>query len=73
GWLPECRGATAMQFIQGGSSESSLKCGFCPNIPLEQVVALNISSDDLYTALLANPELQPPNLNLQGRQAHAWK
>ena len=23
GWLPECRGATAQQWIQGGSSKSS--------------------------------------------------
>lgn len=39
----------------------------------DQAAALNVSADDLYTALLADAELQPPNWNLQGRQADAWK
>jgi hypothetical protein len=39
----------------------------------EQAASLNVSADALYTALLADAELQPPNWNLQGRQANAWK
>ncbi|KAI3613017.1 glycoside hydrolase family 92 protein, partial [Moniliophthora roreri] len=34
---------------------------------------LNVSGDDLYNALLADAELQPPDWNLQGRQANTWK
>jgi hypothetical protein len=39
----------------------------------DQVNALNVSATDLYNALLADAEKQPPNWNLQGRQANAWK
>jgi hypothetical protein len=39
----------------------------------DQASALNVSATDLYNALLANAEKQPPNWNLQGRQANAWK
>lgn len=35
--------------------------------------ALDVSAIDLYTALLADAELEPLNWNLQGRQANAWK
>jgi len=72
GWLPECRGATAQQFIQGGSNGDPILGEFFVKYS-EQAAALNVSADDLYTALLADAELQPPNWNLQGRQANAWK
>ena len=39
----------------------------------DQASALNVSATDLYNTLLANAEKQPPNWNLQGRQANAWK
>ena len=39
----------------------------------EHASALNVSGTDLYNALLAAAELQPPNWDLQGRQANAWK
>jgi hypothetical protein len=39
----------------------------------EQAAALNVSPDDLYNALLADAEVEPPNWNLQGRQAGVWK
>ena len=39
----------------------------------DQASALNVSATDLYNALLANAEKQPPNWDLQGRQANAWK
>lgn len=39
----------------------------------EHAAAMGVSADDLYTALLADAELQPPNWNLQGRQAEIWK
>jgi hypothetical protein len=39
----------------------------------EHLAALNVSSDAVYAALIADAELQPPNWDLQGRQANAWK
>ena len=34
---------------------------------------LNVSATNLYAALLADAEDQPPNWDLQGRQANIWK
>ena len=39
----------------------------------EHAAALNVSVDALYAALLADAEDQPPNWDLQGRQANVWK
>ncbi|KAH0583232.1 hypothetical protein H2248_011113 [Termitomyces sp. 'cryptogamus'] len=72
GWLPECRGATAMHFIQGGSNGDPILGEFF--VKFHQFSAsLNVSDDDLYNALLADAEIEPPNWNVQGRQANAWK
>ncbi|KAG7090436.1 hypothetical protein E1B28_009555 [Marasmius oreades] len=72
GWLPECRGATAQQWIQGGSNADPILGEFWVKFH-ERATALNVSGDDLYNALLADAENEPPNWNLQGRQANAWK
>ncbi|KAF9461880.1 glycoside hydrolase family 92 protein [Collybia nuda] len=72
GWLPECRGATAQHFIQGGSNADPILGEFFVKFH-DQAAAMGVSADDLYTALLADAELQPPNWNLQGRQADIWK
>ncbi|KAI0697371.1 glycoside hydrolase family 92 protein [Cytidiella melzeri] len=72
GWLPECRGATAQQFIQGGSNGDPILSEFFVKYH-EHLTALNVSSEGLYNALLADAELQPPNWDLQGRQAGLWK
>lgn len=39
----------------------------------EQAATLQVSPDDLYNALVADAENEPPNWNLQGRQAGIWK
>lgn len=39
----------------------------------QQADALSVPADALYNALLADAELQPPNWDLQGRQANIWK
>ncbi|KAH8112965.1 glycoside hydrolase family 92 protein [Phellopilus nigrolimitatus] len=72
GWLPECRGATAQQFIQGGSNGDPILGEFFVKF-YEQADALNFSAADLYSALLADAEDQPPDWDLQGRQANIWK
>ncbi|KAL4242836.1 Peptide-N(4)-(N-acetyl-beta-glucosaminyl)asparagine amidase [Abortiporus biennis] len=72
GWLPECRGATAQHFIQGGSNGDPILAEFFVKFH-EHAAALNVSSSALYTALLADAETQSPNWDLQGRQANIWK
>ncbi|KAF5372700.1 hypothetical protein D9615_009853 [Tricholomella constricta] len=72
GWLPECRGATAMHFIQGGSNADPILGEFFVKFH-EHAEAMGVSADDLYNALLADAEDEPPNWNLQGRQANVWK
>ncbi|CAA7263424.1 unnamed protein product [Cyclocybe aegerita] len=72
GWLPECRGATVMHFIQGGSNADPILAEFFVKFQ-KQAETLQVSATDLYDALLADAELQPPNWNLQGRQADLWK
>ncbi|KAF9044979.1 glycoside hydrolase family 92 protein [Panaeolus papilionaceus] len=72
GWLPECRGATAQHFIQGGSNGDPILGEFYVKFA-SHAKALGVSPEDLYTALLADAELQPPNWNLQGRQVNLWK
>ncbi|KAI0703899.1 glycoside hydrolase family 92 protein [Cerioporus squamosus] len=72
GWLPECRGATVKQFIQGGSNGDPILAEFFVKFQ-QQADALSVPADALYNALLADAELQPPNWDLQGRQANIWK
>ncbi|KII83240.1 glycoside hydrolase family 92 protein [Plicaturopsis crispa FD-325 SS-3] len=72
GWLPECRGATVQQWIQGGSNGDPILAEFAVKFA-PQAATLNVSLDALYTALLADAELTPPNWDLQGRQAGVWK
>ncbi|KAF8624690.1 hypothetical protein AX17_007021 [Amanita inopinata Kibby_2008] len=72
GWLPECHGATALQFVQGGSHGDPIVAEFFVKYA-EHAAALGVSADDLYNALLADAEIQPPDWNLQGRQADIWK
>ena len=39
----------------------------------EHASDLNVSTTDLYAALLADAEVQPSNWDLVGRQANIWK
>ncbi|OBZ76795.1 hypothetical protein A0H81_02962 [Grifola frondosa] len=72
GWLPECRGATAKQWIQGGSNGDPILGEFYVKFH-EHADALNVSSTALYEALLADAEDQPPDWDLEGRQVNIWK
>jgi predicted alpha-1,2-mannosidase len=72
GWLPECREATVMQYIQGGSNADPILGEFLVKFT-KQAKSLGVSSSALYKALLVNAEEQPKNWNLQGRQTDAWK
>ncbi|KAI0634493.1 glycoside hydrolase family 92 protein [Trametes polyzona] len=72
GWLPECRGATAKQWIQGGSDGDPILGEFFVKYAY-QPESLGVKSEALYKALLADAEDQPPDWNLQGRQVNVWK
>ncbi|KAI0062314.1 glycoside hydrolase family 92 protein [Artomyces pyxidatus] len=71
GWLPECRGATQQQWVQGGSNGDPILAEFFVKFT-NQSTALNVTTDALYNALLADAEKQAPNFDLQGREALAW-
>ncbi|EIM87038.1 glycoside hydrolase family 92 protein [Stereum hirsutum FP-91666 SS1] len=71
GWLPECRGATDMHFIQGGSDADPILGEFFVKFA-SQASSLGVDPDGLYNALLADAENLPPNWDVQGRQVDAW-
>ncbi|KAI0672074.1 glycoside hydrolase family 92 protein [Trametes maxima] len=72
GWLPECRGATAQQWMQGGSDGDPILGEFFVKFA-SRAAELNVSAEALYAALVKDVEEQSPNWNLMGRQANAWK
>ncbi|VDB96722.1 unnamed protein product [Peniophora sp. CBMAI 1063] len=72
GFIPECRGATQQQYIQGGSDGDPIVSEFFVKFA-NQSSDLGVDPSALYTALLASAENTPDDWNLQGRQADAWK
>lgn len=72
GWLPECRGATVQQLIQGGSNGDPILGEFFVKFQA-QAASLNVSGEALYSALLPDAENEAPDWDLQGRQADPWK
>ncbi|KAF4581463.1 hypothetical protein EYR40_009749 [Pleurotus pulmonarius] len=72
GFLPECRSATVMQHVQGGSNGDPILAEFYVKFSHE-AAHLNVSSSDLYLALLADAENSPQDWELQGRQIKPWR
>ncbi|KAI0260072.1 glycosyl hydrolase family 92-domain-containing protein [Gloeopeniophorella convolvens] len=72
GWLPECRGATQQQWVQGGSNGDPILAEFFVKFS-KQAASLNVPASSLYTALVADAENLPPDFDLQGRQVDTWK
>ncbi|KAF8603565.1 glycoside hydrolase family 92 protein [Ceratobasidium sp. AG-I] len=72
GWLPECRGATVQQYMQGSSNADPILAEFFVKWG-HRATELEVSVDDLYAALITDAEKQPENWNLQGRQTEVWK
>ncbi|KAF8070109.1 glycoside hydrolase family 92 protein [Lyophyllum atratum] len=72
GWMPECRANNLPGWTQGGSSADNIVSHFAVNYHNE-AERLGISLDDLYSALLADGELNPPEWNIQGRQVNVYK
>ncbi|KIY66915.1 glycoside hydrolase family 92 protein [Cylindrobasidium torrendii FP15055 ss-10] len=72
GWLPEGREMGTQLYIQGGSHGDPILADFFVKYQ-HYAEKLGVSADNLYAALLADAEDTPPNWNVQGRQADAWK
>ncbi|KAF9467382.1 glycoside hydrolase family 92 protein [Collybia nuda] len=72
GWMPECRANNLPGWTQGGSSADNIVSHFAVNYHNE-AGRLGINLDDLYGALLADGELNPPEWNIQGRQVNVYK
>ncbi|KAF8832765.1 hypothetical protein HHX47_DHR1001504 [Lentinula edodes] len=70
-WLPECRGATIQQWVQGGSNADPILGEFFVKYN-DHAAALNVSISDLYSSLLTDSQNEPGDWDLQGRQAVAW-
>lgn len=72
GWMPECRANNLPGWTQGGSSADNIVSHFAVNYHNE-AERLGINLNDLYSALLADGELNPPEWNIQGRQVNVYK
>ncbi|KAL0956653.1 hypothetical protein HGRIS_002785 [Hohenbuehelia grisea] len=72
GWMPECRANNLPGWTQGGSSADSIVSHFAVNYHNE-AQKLGINLDELYSALLADGDLNPPEWNTQGRQVNVYK
>ncbi|KAF8632830.1 hypothetical protein AX15_001660 [Amanita polypyramis BW_CC] len=72
GWLPECRGATVQQWVQGGSHGDPILAEFFVKFS-DKASELGVTADSLYNALLADAEQQASDWDLQGRQVDIWK
>ncbi|KAI5117324.1 hypothetical protein M0805_002339 [Coniferiporia weirii] len=72
GWLPECRGATVKQFVQGGSSGDPILAEFYIKYK-QHLERLNVSPEALYAALVKDAEEEPESWRFMGRQTSLWK
>ncbi|KAF5380259.1 hypothetical protein D9757_008192 [Collybiopsis confluens] len=72
GWMPECRANNLPGYTQGGSSGDVIVGHFAINYHNE-AAALGVNLNDLYSAMLADGELNPFEWDIQGRQVNLYK
>jgi predicted alpha-1,2-mannosidase len=72
GWMPECRANNLPGWTQGGSSGDIIVSHFAVNYHNE-AQQLGIDLDELYSALLTDGEVNPPEWNTLGRQVNVYK
>ena len=72
GWLPEYRGSTVQQHIQGGTSGDPILAEFFVKFQ-DYAEHLGVNAEELYTALVVDAEIEGPDWGLAGRQAEFWK
>ncbi|KAG6919383.1 hypothetical protein DXG01_006932 [Tephrocybe rancida] len=72
GWMPECRANNLPGWTQGGSSADNIVSHFAVTYHNE-AQKLGIDLNELYSALLTDGDLNPPEWNIQGRQVNVYK
>ncbi|THU96772.1 glycoside hydrolase family 92 protein [Dendrothele bispora CBS 962.96] len=72
GWMPECRANNLPGWTQGGSSADIIAAHFAITYHNE-AQALGINLNELYSALLADGDVNPPEWNIEGRQVNVYK
>lgn len=72
GWMPECRANNLPGWTQGGSSADNIVGHFAVTYHNE-APALGIDLEELYAAMKADGEVNPPEWNIQGRQVNVYK
>ena len=72
GWMPECRANNLPGWTQGGSSADPIVGQFAM-LYHNEAKALGIDLDELYSAMLADAEINPPEWNTLGRQVNVYK
>ncbi|KAJ6521933.1 glycoside hydrolase family 92 protein [Mycena vulgaris] len=71
GWMPECRANNLPGWTQGGSSGDVIVGHFATHYHNE-AAALGIDLEELYSAAWTDAEVNPPEWNIQGRQANVY-
>ncbi|KAH9942413.1 glycoside hydrolase family 92 protein [Epithele typhae] len=72
GWMPECRANNVPGWTQGGSSADNIVAQFAM-LYHNEAAALGIDLNELYEAMLADAETNPPEWNTLGRQVNVYK
>ncbi|KAF9264108.1 glycoside hydrolase family 92 protein [Marasmius fiardii PR-910] len=72
GWMPECRANNLPGWTQGGSSGDNIVSHFAIYYHNE-AQRLGIDLNELYSALLADGDTNPPEWNTLGRQVNVYK
>lgn len=72
GWMPECRANNLPGWTQGGSSADVIVGHFAMTYH-DKAAALGIDLEELYSAMLADAEDNPPEWNTLGRQVDVYK
>ncbi|KAF8902926.1 glycoside hydrolase family 92 protein [Gymnopilus junonius] len=72
GWMPECRANNLPGWTQGGSSADNIVAHFAVTYHNE-AAQLGVDLNELYSALVTDGDVNPPEWNIEGRQANAYK
>lgn len=72
GWMPECRANNLPGWTQGGSSADIIAAHFAVTYHNE-AAKLGIDLNEMYSAMLANGDINPPEWNTLGRQVNVYR
>ena len=72
GWMPECRSNNLPAWTQGGSNGDSIVAHFAISYHNE-AAKLGDDLDELYSAMITDGEVNPPEWNIHGRQVNVYR